>query len=791
MVPPTKHSSETDSNGREIGRRRERLEDPRFLTGRATYTADLSRPGSLHAAVLRSQYPHAEIGAVDVTAASAHADVEAVITRRDLVESPRPTPSNLPVYPAIDVPKPLRRRVLPDRRTRYQGEPLALVVATDAAGAHDALESISVEYDRLDAVVDPDAALADDTPQLHEAAPDNVGFTWETGDAAAVDETFSRAEKVVTLESDAQRIAPNPVEPRATLAEFEPSTEKLTVRLPSQCPGYFRRRLSTILDHPEHRIRVVVPDVGGGFGTKMILYPAEVLVAWAAIHLGRPVAWQATRTESYLADAHGRGAGVQGELAVAADGEVLGIRTRNVADLGAYVSERNGRLQTGSLASKLSNQYDVRAIHHKTTGVLTNKAPVDAYRGTTTPRVTLAIEHLLDRAARRLDMDPAEIRRRNQIGPDQFPYETVPGIVYDTGRYEAALDATLEEVGYGALRDEQVAARSAGRYLGVGLSCFVEPTGLGPSEAVAEPHWEASLVTCHPSGTVTAHVGTMDMGTGHETVYAQVISETLGVPIEDIQVMEGDTDQLSEGTGSFASRSAVLGSAAIENGLRQVLEKARRIAAHRFEVDEADLEFADGTFHVSGAPDRSVTIQEVAETAYAGTDLPDGMDPGLSARATFDPDGVPTSYGTHVAVVEVDIDTGDVEILRYVAVDDCGRQLNPTIVQGQLHGGIAQGIGEALLEEARYGENGTLMTGSHQDYALPRAEGLPEIETVSLETPTPHNALGVKGVGEAGTIAAPAAVVNAVHDALEPFDVPFIQPPLTPEKVWRAIESAR
>jgi len=782
-----------------LGSAIERREDPSLITGRAEYTDDIQRPDMLHMAVVRSEYGHARVEGIDTSQAEGRDGVVAVYTAEDF-----DVPGELPVGWLLDGLRTPAHPLLASERVRYQGDALAVVVAEDRYTAHDAADAVEVELERLDAVTDPAAAIEDGAPVLHEAADDedlepgrheNAAFEWEIGDAEKTDAAFADADETVELEIENQLLIPNAMEPRATLAEYDAGTGDLRINMTSQNPHVHRLLMSGVIDHPEHRLHVRAPEVGGGFGSKIHHYADEALCALCARDLERPVKWVASRTETYQTDALGRGHVTRGEMALDEDGRIVGLRVDTKANLGAYLSTFAPAIPTYLYGTLLSGQYDIPAIHCSVTGAFTNVPPVDAYRGAGRPEASYLVERIVTRAARQIDMDPAEFRRLNFVDPEQFPYETQVAVEYDSGDYEKTLDAALEHVDYEGFRERQQEAREEGRYLGIGLSAYIEACGLAPSELAGQLGaqaglWESSLVRMQPSGTVTAYCGTSGHGQGHHTTYAQVIANELGVPYDDIEVVEGDTDEIPQGMGTYGSRSAAVGGSSLVTSARKVVEKAKKIAAHQLEADEADLVFEGGEFHVEGAPGRGMTLQEVAGAAYLAHDIPDGMEPGLEATSFYDPENFTFPFGLHAAIVEVDPDSGEIEIERYVAVDDVGEQINPKIVEGQIHGGIAQGVGQALYEGAEYDENGTLVTGSMQDYAVPKAEHVPEIETESTVTPCPHNPLGVKGVGEAGTIAAPQAVVNAVTDALEPFGVDDVEMPLTPERVWRAVQAA-
>jgi carbon-monoxide dehydrogenase large subunit len=784
----------TGEDSKAVGKRVERTEDREFVTGTVNYTDDIDVAGAAHAAVARSQYGHAAVAAIDTSAAEAMDGVVAVYTAEDMDAANTPAPRKIPTMTTdyITIPPELFRPVIARNRVRYQGDPLANVVAEDRYTARDAVEAIEVDYERLDAVTDPEAALEADAPTLHESYPDNVAYDWEFGDEAEVDEAFDEAAYTAGVSIDEQRIIPDPLEPRASIAEYDPGTEDITIQMSTQTPHSDRHALAGIIQHPEHKIHVDAPRVGGGFGAKIHNYDVEALVPWCARELERPVRWQATRTAVHQTSSHGRGLNYDGEIAVDEDGNVLAVRADGLADLGGYVSSHVHMLTTIFSVDLIPGQYDVPLLHARIRGALTNATPLDSFRGVhEVPAITL-IERLMDAVAQEMDADPAELRRRNQIPADAFPYESVTGQTYDSGDYQHALDTALDTVNYEELRERQERLREEGRYLGIGLSCYAHVSGVGPADVckkagIFKTHWESGRVTMHPSGTVTAYCGTMDFGMGHDTVYAQILSDELGIPMDDIEVVEGDTRQLNDGTGTHASRSLVVGGSALVESARDVVGKARGIAAHELEADEQDVEFTDGEFHVAGAPGQSVGIKAIAEKAHRAFDLPD--DPGLEATTYWLPDELTMTAGTHVAVVEVDPETGDVTFERYLAVDDCGERVNPNIVEGQLHGGIAQGIAQALFEDTVYDDGGNLSTSSLQDYAMPKSYHIPEMETKEVSTRAPGNPLGAKGVGETGPIAANPAVVNAVCDALAPFGFgDEVDTPLTPEKIWRVMD---
>jgi carbon-monoxide dehydrogenase large subunit len=754
---------------RAVGSAMERREDPALLRGDARYTDDLSAPGTAHLTFVRSPYGHAVVEAVDAGAAEALPGVAAVYTWDDVRAAG--TPGRIDVATERMDREVPGHPILADGRVRYQGQPVAAVVAESPARAADAAAAVDATYDRLEAVVDPVEATTADAPTLFEACPDNVAAEGTLGDADATRRAFADAEHAVELDLRNNRLLPTAMEPRAALAR--PEADRLRVDMTTQTPHGHRSDLAATLGLAESDVRVVAPDVGGGFGHKGHHYPGEATAAWAALRLDRPVKWVATRTENAQAGAHGRDHATTAALAFDGDGTLRGLRVETDAGLGGYglgsapvIPTWYGRL--------LAGQYDLPAIHCRTRTVFTNTAPVHTYRGAGRPEAIYVLERLVKRAADEVGMDPVALRRRNLLDPDAFPVETVVGATYDSGAYEPAMDRALDAIDYDRARDRD--ERADGRLVGVGVANFVESTGSG---------FESGLVRVHPDGSVTVLAGTHSHGQGHATTYAQVVADELGVPPSEVDVVEGDTDRIPEGTGTFASRSTIAGGSALAESASEVRERAREVAAGLLEAEAEDVDLADGAFHVAGAPGRRVSFREVAAAAH-GSGRPPGVDPGLEATTFFEQDGTAYAFGTHAAVVAVDPDTGDLEVERYVAVDDCGVRVNPRLVEGQVHGGVAQGLGQALYERAVYDETGTLVTGSLQDYAVPKPEHVPEIETDATETPSPTNPLGVKGIGEAGTVAAPPAVVNAVVDALAPRGVEHVDMPLTAETVWRA-----
>ena len=687
--------------------------------------------------------------------------------------------------------------ILAKEVVRYVGDGVAVVVATDRYVARDAAELVVVDYDPLPAVVDARKATEPGAHQIFEEAPNNIAFEWDLGDKDKTDAAFAGAAHVAQVELRNNRLIPHAVEPRAALASFDEYKGELTLWMTSQNPHVHRLLMSLAsISLPEHKIRIIAPEVGGGFGSKIHHYPDEAIVAWCAMELKRPVKWTATRSETNLTDAHGRDHVTKGEIALDAQGKILGLRVHTYAAMGAYLSTFAPAVPTYLYGTLLSGQYDIPAIYVKVWGTFTTTAPVDAYRGAGRPEATFVVERLMDLAADATGLEPTEIRRRNFVAADAFPYATQVALEYDSGNYEPNLDKALELSGYAALREEQKRRREAGsdKLLGIGVSCFIEACGLAPSQVVGALGaqaglWESAKIRVHPTGTVTVYTGSSAHGQGHETTFSQIVADRLGIDMDKVEIVHGDTGEVQFGMGTYGSRSAAVGGSAIASGVDKAIEKGKKIAAHMLEAAEEDIVFEDGQFSVKGSPDKAKAWGDVVLAAYLAHDLPEGMEPGLETTAFYNPSNFVFPFGTHVAVVEVDRNTGEVQLERYLAVDDVGNVINPMIVEGQVHGGVAQGIGQALWEEAVYDENGQLLTGTLLDYAVPRAHKLPSFETARTVTPCPHNPLGVKGIGEAGSIASPAAVTNAVVDALKPFGVKHLDMPLKPEKIWRAMQS--
>jgi carbon-monoxide dehydrogenase large subunit len=757
-----------------VGEGVDRREDAALLTGDATFTDDIDHPDLAYLTVVRSETAHADIEAVDTTAAESMAGVLAVYTWDDVAASE--IPGVLPISThGLDCDPP-GHPVLARDRVRYQGQPVAAVVAEDRYRARDAADAVDVTVDSCPAVVDQREAQRADAPTLYEDAPDNVAATSELGDREATDDAIADADHTVALDLTNNRLIPTALEPRAAVARWDAGDERLTVELTSQSPHGHRGKLSTTLGLPESDIRVVAPSVGGGFGHKGHHHPGEAAAAFAAMDLGVPVKWTATRSENYLAGAHGRDHRTAAELGVDDDGTIRALRVETDANVGAY--GLGGSLgMPGWYGSLLSSQYDVPAIHCETRAVFTNTAPIHSYRGAGRPEANYVAERLVGAAARELGFDPAELRRRNQIA--EFPHETAVGATYDSGDYELGLDEAIDAADWDDLRSRPE-RDDDGRYLGVGLACYVESTGGGT---------ESGVVRAHPDGTVTVSAGTHSHGQGHATTYAQIVADELGIDYVAIDVREGDSDAVPQGTGTFGSRSTITGGNAVAESARAVREKACALAASLLGVPESAVEYRDGTFSAPDHTDETLPFADVAEAAY-GWGVPDGTDPGLEATTFFEQGDTAYTFGTHVVSVAVDPETGAVDIERYVALDDCGERINPTIVEGQVRGGVAQGIGQARFERTVYADDGALETDSMLDYAVPRSFHVPDIETEATVTPSPTNDLGVKGIGEAGTIAAPPAVVNAVCDALAPLGIDHVDMPLTGDRVRSAVRDA-
>jgi aerobic carbon-monoxide dehydrogenase large subunit len=777
---------------RSVGVTKLRKEDAHLVTGRTLWTDNLQPAGVLHLAVLRSPVAHARIGRIDVAAAREAPGVVAVYTGADLADEwAASLPSVWEVTP--DVKEPPHWPLAHDK-VRYVGDGVAVVLAESRGAAVDALALIDVEYDPLPAVVDMEAALEDET-LVHDELGTNRCFRyhWDSGN---VDEVFEQAEVVLRRRYVNQRLIPTAIEPRAVVVQPDATPGAFTMHSATQVPHILRIQLAVVCGIPEHQLRVVAPDVGGGFGSKLNVYAEEALALVLARRLGRPVKWTETRTENYQATIHGRDQVQDLEIAATRDGRILGYRADVKADLGAYLQlVTTGTPMLG--AFMYPGIYKLEAHALTITGVFTTKTPTDAYRGAGRPEATFAIERLVDDLAHELGMDPIELRRRNWIAHEEFPFDSITGLTYDSGNYEAATDKALASVRLRRAAPEQQRRRDAGDpvQLGIGVSTFTEMCGLAPSRVLGALNyraggWEHASIRMLPTGTVQVITGTSPHGQGHVTAWSQIAADALGVDFDDVEVLHGDTSISHKGMDTYGSRSLVVGGYAVRSAAEKVVAKARRVAAHLLEASEDDLEFAEGTFSVRGSPDASKTIQDIALAVFAAHDYPEDLEPSLDSEATVDPENFSFPHGTHLCAVEVDTETGAVALRRYVAVDDVGKVINPQIVEGQVHGGIVQGIAQALFEEAVYDEDGQLRSASLVDYYVPSAADLPHLETDRTETPATSNPMGAKGVGEAGAIASPPAVVNAVVDALRSFGVEDVPMPASPRNVWEAIQRA-
>lgn len=772
--------SNTTTNGKYVGRPIKRTEDPRLIQGLGHYVDDIKLADTLHVVFLRSPYAHARITSINVEEAKKAPGVVAVYTGEDIGDQV----GFVPCGAALEGLKVPQYPVLARQKVLFVGQPVVAVVANDRYAARDAVDLVEVDFDPLDAVVDAESAMQSTSPVIHEAFGDNIAYVHRAG-MGDVDAAFKAADRVVSQKMAHQRLAPISLEPRGVLASYWPGEQQLTLWSSTQIPHLMRTQVALMLRIPENRLRVITPEVGGGFGSKLNIYAEEALLGFIAMKLHRPVKWIETRRENLAATIHGRAQTGTIEVAVKNDGTLLGLRYTVVADLGAYHQLLTPAIPTLT-GLMLSGAYKIPAISMVCTGVFTNKMATDAYRGAGRPEATFVIERIMDILAQELKVDPVQVRRINFPKSSEFPFATATGLVYDSGDYAAALDKALNIIGYQGLRAEQAKARSEGRLMGVGLSTYVEICAIGPSSATPAGGWESATVRIEPTGKVTVLTGVSPHGQGQETSFAQIAADMFGVGIDDVTVIHGDTSIVQYGIGTFGSRGTAVGGTALVVAAEQVIEKARRIAAHMLEIEPQSVTFENGKF--SGSPqDKQVTIQEVALAAHLARSLPQNTEPGLSATYFFEPKNFTFPFGTHICVVELDKGTGEIAIKRYVAVDDCGKVINPLLVDGQVHGGIAQGLGQALWEEVVYDESGQLVTGTLMDYALPKAHQLPHYECDRTETPTDVNPLGVKGVGEAGTIGSTPAIVNAVLDALQPFNVKHLDMPLRPEKVWREI----
>jgi aerobic carbon-monoxide dehydrogenase large subunit len=778
-----------------VGSRKLRREDPALLTGEARFVDDLVVPGALHAKIVRSPYAHARIRSIDTTEAQGMPGVVAVFTGADLRdewENPLPC-----AWPVTDDMKSPDHWPLAIDEACFVGEGVAVVVAETREQARDAMEAAVVDYDELPVVLDLEAAARDAT-LVHESLGTNKSYTWSlVPDPAAVDRAFADAQHTIKERYLQQRLIPMAIEPRGVCVLPEPFGGDFTIYSATQIPHILKVMLGITLGLPEHKLRVVAPSVGGGFGSKLNVYAEEALCLALAKRLKRPVRWNEERSENTQATTQGRGVIQEIELAADADGKVTAVRANLLADMGAYL-----QLVTPGVpllgAFLYHGVYDVPAYSFTCTGVFTTRTPTDAYRGAGRPEATYAIERAMDALARTVGVDAAEIRRQNFIASDKFPYDSAAGLTFDSGDYAQALEKALELVDYEGLRKAQADRRNEGSttHLGVGLSSYVEMCGLAPSRVLSSLNysaggWEAATVRMMPTGKVEVVTGTTPHGQGHETSWSMIVADRLGIDPEHIDVLHSDTAISPHGMDTYGSRSLAVGGTAVFMACEKVIDKARAIAAHQFEAAQEDLEFVDGEFRIKGVPGRSMPLADVAFEAFKAHNLPELVEPSLEASVAYDPPNFTFPFGTHVAVVEVEEETGRVDLVRYAAVDDCGNQINPLIVEGQVHGGVVQGVAQALFEEAVYDDNGQLLTSTLTDYLVPSAAEMPGIDTASTVTPSPTNPMGVKGVGEAGTIASTPAVMNAVVDALAPLGITDLDMPASPQRVWNAIQHAR
>ena len=782
------------ATARVLGASIKRREDPRFITGKGNYTDDLKLAGMTHAVFVRSPHANAKIRKIDTSKASKAPGVVAIFTGKDMAGV-----NSLPcgwLLPELKVPP---HMPLASDAAHYVGDPVAIVIAETQSAASDAAELVVVDWDVQPSVTNTEKAAAKGSVQIHEVAPENVAFKWQIGDAAAIDAAFKAAPVVVKKRIINQRLVANAMEPRACVARYDDSTGDWTVWVTSQNPHVHRLLMTAfVLGIPEHKVRVIAPDVGGGFGSKIFLYNEETVCTWATKQIKRPIRWTSSRREAFQTDAHGRDHVTDAEVAVSRDGKFLGLRVKTTANLGAYLSTFAPAVPTYLYATLLNGVYEWPAIHAEVTGVFTNTTPVDAYRGAGRPEACYLLERMVDAAAAALKMDPVEIRKKNFIPKFSDGYQTKVALSYDSGNYLGAFDKLLGMLDYKKFRADQAAARAQGRLMGIGFSTYIEACSIAPSKVVGSLGaqaglWESGKVQVHPTGKVSVFTGSHSHGQGHETTMAQIVADSLGIPMDDIEIVHGDTGRVPFGMGTYGSRSASVGGTAIVMSLDKIKEKGKKIAAHLLEANPKDMEYVGGSFVVKGSPQKAIPFGQVALTAYVPHNYPEGVEPGREETSFYDPSNFCFPFGAHACVVEVDPDTGHVKILRYLAVDDVGNVINPMIVDGMVHGGITQGVAQALWEEAVYdGDSGQLVSGSMMDYTLPKADMLPFYETDRTETPTLVNPLGVKGAGETGTIASTPAVVNAVVDALSGLGVDHIDAmPMTPERVWKTAQAAK
>jgi carbon-monoxide dehydrogenase large subunit len=774
-----------------IGAAVRRKEDFRFITGRGQYTADISRAGQAHVSFVRSPHAHAKIKTINTKAAASLPGVLAVLTGADLahdkigdlicgwmIHSKDGTPMKMAPRPAIVSGK-----------ACYVGDPVAVVIAETLSQAEDAAEKVNADYDVLPAVTDPAQAQSKGAPQIHDVAPLNAIYHWHLGDAKAVDAAFKAAKHVTRLDIVNNRLVPNAIEPRAAIGDYDAGSQSYTLWNTTQNPHVSRLVISAFVGvAPENKLRVIAPDVGGGFGSKIFIYPEEVVCLWASKKVGRPVKWVADRSESFLADAHGRDHVTHAEMAFDGDGKIVGLRAKTIANLGAYMSTFSSSVPTYLYATLLSGQYDIAQIYCEVDAVYTNTVPVDAYRGAGRPEATFVVERLVEVGARELGIDPTDLRKRNFVR--KFPHQTPVIMSYDVGDYQASLKKALEIADYKGFGKRKRDAAREGKLRGIGFSTYIEACGIAPSQAVGSLGagvglWESAEVRVNPTGSVEVLTGSHSHGQGHETTFAQLVSERIGIPIDNVSIVHGDTDKVQFGMGTYGSRSGAVGMSAIVKALDKIEAKAKKVASHLLEAAETDIVFRDGKFTVAGT-DKSAAWGDVTLHAYIAHKFSgQELEPGLKEGAFYDPVNFTFPAGCHICEVEIDAETGETRIVNWTAVDDFGVLVNPMIVEGQVHGGIAQGVGQAMLEGAIYNHEGQLVTGSLMDYTMPRADNLPSFNVGMTETKCPSNPLGIKGCGEAGAIAAPAAVINAITNAIGSEDLAM---PATAPAVWAAIQ---
>ncbi len=784
-----------------IGKSVKRIEDKRLVTGKGKYTDDIKIPGLTHAYILRSPYASANILGIDTSAAKSAEGVISVFVGTD-IEGIRGVPTGWQVnFKNGDTMKEPAHPLLVTDAVRHVGDAVALVIAETKEQARDAADLIDVDYEVLEAAVDPAEAIKDGAPLVHEDAPNNICFDWELGNPVSeVDAALAKAHHITSLDFINQRLVPNAIEPRSAIGHYEEHNDHYTLYTSTQNPHLTRLLLCAfVLGIPEHKVRVVSFDVGGGFGSKIFHYTEEALVIWASRKINRPIKWTAERSESFLTDAHGRDHVTSAKMGFDKAGKMVALKVDTIANLGAYLSTFAPAVPTWLHGTLLQGLYTTPKIHIDLKAVFTHTNAVDAYRGAGRPEATYLLERLVDLAALEMNMDPAELRRINFIpafnGVTEPGYQTQVALQYDSGNYHGVLDRALEKVGYKDFRKAQQESLAKGKLLGIGFSTYIEACGIAPSAVVGALGaraglFESAQVRVQPTGKVSVYTGSHSHGQGHETTFVQVVADKLGIPMEDVDLVHGDSDAVAFGMGTYGSRSLAVGGSAIVKSVEKILEKGAKIAAHKLEASVDDLDYANGKWTVKGT-DKSIAFGDVSLTAYVPHDYPQGLEPGLDFASFYDPTNFTYPFGAHIAIVEIDKETGKVTLQRFVAVDDVGNVINPMIVEGQIHGGVAQGIGQAMLEGAVYDESGQLINGSYMDYAMPRADDFPSFEVERTVTPCPHNPLGVKGAGEAGTIGSTPAVVNAVIDALwkAGFKVKDIKMPLTPERVWTAMNN--